>query len=416
MIDESLESFAQRLRAGMAALATAQSCDPADRGWVERGASLREQSLPDEEFGALALELFQLQFERNHPYRKFCEHRGRTPPRVGAWSLIPAVPAAAFRDSALSCIPEPQRTQVFFSSGTTGHLPSRHFHHQASLAIYEASVVAWFKVHFLPAPALAGLVPNSHEQSIAGPVFPGKVLALTPPPEQAPHSSLVHMFDTLRCALSWSEFLFSGSARPGGGWVVDYARVLELLQAAARTNEPVMLLGTAFSYVHLLDHLAEQELQFRLPMGSRVLETGGYKGRSRALPKAELHALMTRWLGIDAGQVVCEYGMSELSSQAYNRPAPPFGHLDAPAGAPANQPPRCLRFPPWTRIQIISPETGEEVPDGHTGLLRAFDLANVYSVQALQTEDLARRSGDGFELIGRAEPAEARGCSLMADR
>jgi hypothetical protein len=75
---------------------------------------------------------------------------------------------------------------------------------------------------------------------------------------------------------------------------------------------------------------------------------------------------------------------------------------------------RVFFFPPWARAQIISPETGCEVAEGGTGLIRIFDLANVYSVMAIQTEDLGIRRGVGFELIGRANHAEPRGCSLMA--
>ena len=74
---------------------------------------------------------------------------------------------------------------------------------------------------------------------------------------------------------------------------------------------------------------------------------------------------------------------------------------------------RHFSFPPWARVQIISPETGREVGEGETGLIRVFDLANVFSVMAIQTEDLGVRRGDGFELIGRAQQAEPRGCSLM---
>ena len=74
---------------------------------------------------------------------------------------------------------------------------------------------------------------------------------------------------------------------------------------------------------------------------------------------------------------------------------------------------RQFRFPPWARVQIISPETGREVAEGETGLIRVFDLANVFSVAAIQTEDLGIRRGDGFELVGRAQLAEPRGCSLM---
>ena len=93
--------------------------------------------------------------------------------------------------------------------------------------------------------------------------------------------------------------------------------------------------------------------------------------------------------------------MSELSSQAYDLED---GHSSFVI--------RHFRLPPWARVQIVSPETGREVNEGETGLLRIFDLANVFSVMAIQTEDLAIRWGDGFELIGRDAMAEPRGCSL----
>jgi hypothetical protein len=120
------------------------------------------------------------------------------------------------------------------------------------------------------------------------------------------------------------------------------------------------------------------------------------------MPKAELHALLTQRLGVPASRIVCEYGMSELSSQAY----------DSVAGIGGA---RRFDFPPWARAQIISPETGREVGEAETGLIRIFDLANVYSVMAIQTEDLGARRGGGFELLGRAASAETRGCSLRSE-
>jgi hypothetical protein len=171
-----------------------------------------------------------------------------------------------------------------------------------------------------------------------------------------------------------------------------------------KTQNPKLLLGTAFSFVHLLDYLVERDLRVGLPAGSRVLETGGYKNRSRSLPKAELHALIAQRLGVPAENILCEYGMSELSSQAYDSEIHPPSSILYP---------RVFHFPPWARVQIISPETGREVAEGETGLIRVFDLANVFSVAAIQTEDLGIRRGDGFELGGRAQLAEPRGCSLM---
>jgi len=212
----------------------------------------------------------------------------------------------------------------------------------------------------------------------------------------------VAMFDIVRQRLTASDFQFTGQTDQHGAWVVDLDRTVSSLGQTATDQQPVVVLGTAFSCVQLLDHLQAKELCLTLPEGSRLLETGGYKGRVRALPKAQLYALLERQLGIRRAWIVSEYGMSELSSQAYDRQA----------GQPDQT--RVFRFPPWARAQVVSPEHGREVPDGATGLIRLFDLANVYSVLAIDTEDLAVRRGTGFELIGRATDAEPRGCSLLA--
>jgi acyl-protein synthetase LuxE len=155
------------------------------------------------------------------------------------------------------------------------------------------------------------------------------------------------------------------------------------------------LLGTAFLFVHLLDQMQKRGHTFLLPPGSWIMETGGYKGRSREIPKEELHRLLAARLGIPANRIFGEYGMSELSSQAY-------------AGTDG-----VLRFPPWARALIVSPATGREAPEGERGLIRVCDLANVWSVMAVQTEDIGVKVGDAFRLVGRADRAEARGCSLM---
>lgn len=339
-------------------------------------------------FAKLALELFALQFEHNLPYRRFCEARGVTPQDISRWNQVPAMPAAGFKELELSCLPPKERSRVFHSSGTTERNPSRHFHNSRSLAIYEQSIWPWFARHLYserltPAPSL---------------------FLLTPPPEAAPHSSLAHMFERIHRQGIWGESDFLGGVNQRAEWVLDLAAIADRLRRAAATGRPVMLLGTAFSFVHLVDYLAEQETRFELPAGSRAMETGGYKGRSRSLPRANLHALITTRLGIPPSHIVCEYGMSELSSQAYDRVA----------GAHATEHSRQFHFPPWARVQLISPETGEEVSEGEIGLVRVFDLANAFSVMAVQTEDLGVRGEAGFELAGRAPQAEIRGCSLMA--
>jgi hypothetical protein len=218
------------------------------------------------------------------------------------------------------------------------------------------------------------------------------MIFLTPSPEQVPHSSLVHMFETiwLKQGNSAGKAPFFAKTGSDGIWIIDFEGVLKALG-----QNPQFLFGTAFSFVHLLDFLTEKNLRLQLPKNTRVMETGGYKNRSRSMPKAELHELIEKHLGVPRENIICEYGMSELSSQAYADPTGAF------------------RFPPWARARIISPETWLEVADGVTGLVRIFDLANVFSVAAVQTEDLGIRRTDGFELVGRAQFAEPRGCSLM---
>ncbi len=422
----------------------------------------------NQDFDASALALFALQFESNAAYRKVCEACGHTPDTIEHWTQIPAVPTSAFKELEFSCIPPEQRTAVFHSSGTTEQKPSRHFHNEESLAVYEASLWSWFEKNALT--DLRG-VENS---AIHG---PQSAIFLAPPSAQAPHSSLVHMFETVRQKLGGNESIYAGKLANDGGWTLDFNAVIGLLnggsipqhepsppheprnllrppcpvplhshrmgakrkqqalisglvavhptKSASRLykgadcdspspggegrgevgkSTPIFILGTAFSFVHLSDFMKENNLHIQLPEGSRVMETGGYKNRSRSLPKSELHALITECLGVSRENIICEYGMSELSSQAYDSEVHPASSILHP---------RVFHFPPWARVQIISPETGGEVADGDTGLIRVFDLANVFSVMAIQTEDLGIRRGDGFELIGRALQAEPRGCSLM---
>jgi Acyl-protein synthetase, LuxE len=409
--------------------------------FAEFGAQLR--GLLHADFERQALELFRLQFEANGAYRLICESRGVTPEKVSHWSEIPAVPTAAFKEFELSCLASEQRTRVFHSSGTTGQKPSRHYHGAESLMLYEEALMAAFRENVVK----------------KGPI---PIVALTPTGTEAPHSSLVHMFETVRRQLGTEESVFAGRVTRAGEWTVDFGVAETALSRACESNRPVCVLGTAFSFVHMLDYLREHSRQFKLPPGSVVMETGGYKGRSRAIPRAELHELMCRYLG--TSQIVCEYGMSELSSQAYGRVTgdawrvtggdrkayaknskfhPPSSKALWRTRTPNSIPqggtnsklqtdnselenPPLLRgygeasggpvfyFPKWVRCQIISPETGREVKEDEMGLIRVFDLANVYSVMAIQTEDLGIKRGNGFELVGRASLAEPRGCSLMA--
>ena len=338
----------------------------------------------DEAFAALSLRLFRLQVVLNPCYRKTVEAAGLT--SVNDWRRLPCVPTTAFRNSDLSCIPEMEETRVFESSGTTRGFRSEHKHFRKSLALYHSSLRRWFFHHY------------RHPQN-------ARLMILTPMPKAAPKSSLVHMFEAV--SQDFDEARYYGlitdnrdrQAKANRIWNLDHRRLSIDWNEACRQNRPVALLGTAFSYVWLLN---EREL-LPLPAESLLLETGGYKGQVREWQKNNLYTALSLRFGLDQNRIISEYGMCELSSQAY----------DHQVGNTAEQ--RLFRFPPWVRIQIISPETDKEVQMGETGLIRVFDLANAWSAMVVQTEDLGRWQAEGLQLMGRATEAELRGCSLMSE-
>jgi hypothetical protein len=355
-------------------------------------AGSQSRDLIREKFNGLALELFALQYDLNSPFRRICDSRGVTPRNTSEWNQIPALTTAAFKELDISCLPPQDRTSVFFSSGTTDHRPSRHFHSDYSLAIYKDSLSLWFESRVL---------------SNRTPFF----VCLSPPAGKAPNSSLVHMFDVLLRTFGSELSCFVGDTDESGRWIIDAKIALKALAAGGSSGRPVFVLGTAFSFVHFLDQMNASNACLELPPGSIALETGGYKGRSRSLPQDELHSLIAAGFGLPRDSILREYGMCELSAQAYATAEPRRGRMASMplAGCTHN-----FSFPPWARVQIISPENGQEVAEGETGLLKVFDLSNVYSVLAIQTEDLATSRGEAFELIGRAAMSESRGCSLLA--
>ncbi|MCX7914839.1 MAG: long-chain fatty acid--CoA ligase [Verrucomicrobiae bacterium] len=322
-------------------------------------------------FEALALEVFAFQYEHCAPYRAYCDRLGCTPQTVTDWRAIPAVPTRAFKDFSLTCFPTDEAVAEFHTSGTTSGRPGRHFFR--TLAVYDAAMVEPFRAALLE-PAERPL----------------PMLLLAPSPSEAPHSSLSYMLERLREKFGAPEseyFVVAGR--------LERERLVRRLCEAQWASQPVMLLGTAFAFVHLLDYCEQENLTFALPSGSRVMETGGYKGRSRELPVGELYRQLRARLGVT--WLVNEYGMTELSSQFYSREG------------------ERKRASPWNRITVINPRTGSSAEDDQVGLIRVLDLANVWSVACIQTEDLGRGSSEGFEVLGRAANAEVRGCSLTAE-
>jgi hypothetical protein len=330
--------------------------------WHESGTELSDAAFDD-----LALRIFEHQLRYNAPYARYCAAKGVTLDRMPrSWQEIPAVPAAAFKEAALAAFDIARAALAFETSGTTQGRGGRHF--METPALYDAALLAGFDRFMLPDGArlrYLNLVPNPHER---------------------PNSSLGYMMGRV-------------AERRGAGATGWYLRGETLLvddffrdvRDAAAEAQPVCIVATAFSLVAALDAAGERGVSFALPGGSRIMETGGFKGRTRALSRQELYARAISCFGVPEDRIVSEYGMTELTSQYYRG-----------AG------------PTWLRGRAVASD-GSTLPDGVAGALVHVDLANRSSCVAIRTEDLGARYRGRIELLGRDEGAELRGCSLDAE-
>jgi hypothetical protein len=323
---------------------------------------LRFLQRPDKDkFEAVALKLYEYQRSQNPVYARYCEFlKGSRP--VDSWKKIPAVPQQAFKYSELRSFPAIQTGAEFRTSGTTGEGFGRHF--LASLRLYRAAVEEGWHHFRLPHNPFVLLMQH---------------------PENAPFSSLSRMGGILSNDQHEAFFI----NRNG---VVDVDRLQLFL---SNQTEPITLFGTALAFLNLL----EKNLDLPVPAGSVLMETGGFKGMNREISKGDLYAQLSRCFHVDTDSIWNEYGMTELSSQFYSR------GLEVSHFAP-----------PWLQFLIINPNTNMEATPGDVGLLRIFDLANLWSVMAVQTQDLAVAQPDeGFLLLGRDPSALPRGCSRAMD-
>jgi hypothetical protein len=342
------------------------------------GAFERGEPMP-EAFDAIGVDLARFQAEHVGGYARLCSARGVDPARSRALAAFPAVPTDAFKVARVFAFDEASASRAFRTSGTT--VGARGTHPMRDVATYDAAALAFARATFT-----------------AGLPLPAAVLVVGPSPEEVSDSSLSHM-----CGCFVREL---GDGAPEaetyflreGRLELDELRTRIAVLSGAR---PALVLATSFALVHLLDAVGADVLA--LPPGSRVMETGGYKGRSREVPAAELRAAAARLFAIDEGSIVGEYGMTELSSQLW----------EVPSGAGGAR--GVYVAPPWARVVPVDPETLAPVPEGAEGLARIEDLANVDSAVVVLAQDRVRRVAGGIELLGRASGAPARGCSIAID-
>jgi len=323
----------------------------------------RDDEMP-EAFDALAKDIADFQARNITGYARL---------RAARKEEIPAVPTDAFKVTRVSVFAEAETPFVFRTSGTT--VGARGSHWFRTCETYDLGAVAFGR-------------------DVLGVADRTEVLVVGPTPLEQPDSSLVHMIgtfvDTMATAASTEDTYFIADG------VLDVValddRVARLLMSSAKNT---IVLGTSLAFALLLE--AFGEAKFRMPEGTRVMQTGGFKGKTLEFDAAKLRRDLARAFCIEESAIISEYGMTELSSQFWETS------------------PNIYAEPPWARVVPVDPETLAPVKHGDVGVARIEDLLNVDSAVAIVTADRVRRVKEGFELLGREAGAPPRGCSIATE-
>lgn len=326
-----------------------------DRSRIQQIFSISNQG----EFDSLSLEIFQFQFKNNTVYQGYCKHLGKSPTNVRFIEEIPFLPIEFFKTRKVVSSYKKSKA-IFESSGTTNSATSKHY--VPDLNLYQQSYQKGFNTFY-------------------GPIEAYCVVALLPSYLEREGSSLVFMVNDL----------VDRSKHPKSGfYLYDLNTLHQKLLQLEKTQTKTLLIGVSFA---LLD-LAEQ-----FPLNLKhtiIMETGGMKGRRKELIREELHDVLKKAFG--ASKIHSEYGMTELLSQAYSEGDGLF------------------KTPPWMKVIPRDTEDPLSIQSyGKTGGINIIDLANVYSCSFIATQDLGKVYENGtFEVLGRFDHSDIRGCNLMA--
>ncbi|MFO0755898.1 MAG: acyl-protein synthetase [Byssovorax sp.] len=341
-------------------------------------------SRPTEPFDDLALAIARFQARHVPAIARLGRARAVDFDRAALAAEIPAVPTDVFRLARIAAHQASDDVALFRTSGSTQGKEARGEHPLRRTDTYAMGALAWGRRFLFP----------DRDRM--------RAIILAPPPAELPDSSLGFMLDLFARALGGAA---SYHLREG---TLDTASVEAAATLARSAGDPVIVLATSFALVHLLEASPRGDL--RLPEGSRAMQTGGFKGRSREVAPDELRREVSALFDMPESHVVAEYGMTELSSQLYEATlATALGHHDGPAHHGV------YRAPPWMRVTAVDPGSLAPLPDGEAGLGRIVDLCNVDSAVAIQTADRVRVLPEGVALLGRAPGAVPRGCSIAID-
>ena len=317
----------------------------------------------DTDFEVACLETFYKQYESVAVYRKFVDFLKINPVEVLRIEQIPFLPIELFKNHEI--INKSSVAQNYFQSSGTTQMLNRSKHFVADLSLYEASIYHSFQ-NFIGHPEdfiFLGLLPNYSENS---------------------HSSLIYMVD----------FLMKQSQQPENGYFLyNHHDLLTLLQRLQIEGKKVILFGVSFALLDFLDFCETQNTRLSLS-DLMVIETGGMKGRKTEITKDELLVILKTQFGTE--KIYSEYSMTELLSQAYS-----LGE-------------NLYQCPRWMRVLIRKlDDPFSYVEEGRTGAINIIDLANQYSCSFIATQDLGKKQADYFQVLGRIDHSDLRGCSLL---
>jgi len=319
------------------------------------------------DFQAACLETFLYQYENVEVYRKFVDFLGKNPSEIKEVIDIPFLPIEMFKNHLV--LDKNFKTEDYFQSSGTTQIQTRSKHYIADFNLYEESIYKSFE-QFIGKPEdyiFLGLLPNYSEN---------------------PHSSLIYMVD----------FLMKKSAKPENGYFLyNHQELFELLQKLGQENKKVILFGVSFALLDFLD--SKNDFTTLQINDFTVIETGGMKGRKEEMTKDELLKILQKGFGTD--KIFSEYSMTELLSQAYS-----LGE-------------NIYETPNWMRVLIRNTEDPFSYMEaGRTGAINIIDLANRHSCSFIATQDLGRfdyaqRDKITFQVLGRIDHSDIRGCSLL---
>lgn len=342
-------------------------------------------------FDQLALDIFACQYRCNIPYRAFCDALGRHPGNVAEWHDIPAFPSDSFKTELATSFPFDQAVMAQLTSGTTAIVRGQIFRDEIGRAlVLEANRVM----------TAAYLFPDFADGQRC------RILILAPSPEMAPSMGMaIGMEETRRhFGTANSRFLLSH-----GG--IDVAGLVGALAESEASGVPVAMIGSTSAFVYFFNACRQRGVSFHLPAGSRIGDGGGYRGRFGEVTQEDYFALAREVLDIPASHCVNVLGMAESATNYFDDTL-----RRAVTGNENTR--RMRRCPPWTRTLAVSLDGLAMLPPGEVGLLRHYDLVNLPTVLAVQTDNLGYTDDAGdFQIVGRAQrDANGKVSALPSER